>query len=93
MKKLVLILALCMSTQVFAVDIRSVRGSSGFVELGDSYSKLRDVLGQAESSFEHTVRDGRGRPYPATTYKYRIGSSNYAITIVDGRVYRIDWER
>ncbi|OTG88971.1 hypothetical protein [Acinetobacter sp. ANC 3813] len=91
MKKLVLILALCMSAQAFAVDMRALRGSNGFVELGDSYSKLRDVLGRPESSFEHNIRDGRGRPYPATTYKYRVDNANYAITIVDGRVYRIDW--
>lgn len=92
-KKLVLILALCMSAQAFAVVVSSVRGSYGFVEVGDSYGKLRDILGRAESSYEHNVRDERGRPHPATTYKYRVDNANYSITVVDGRVYRIDWER
>jgi hypothetical protein len=92
-KKFVLILALCMSAQAFAVEMQAVRGSYGFVELGDSYSRLRDVLGNPESSYEHTIRDGRGRAHPATTYKYKVENAYYAITIVDGNIYKIDWER
>lgn len=93
MKKLFFVVALLVSVQAFAVDMRAVRGSTGFVELGDSYSKLKDVLGNPESSFEHSIKDTRGRPYPATTYIYKVDNANYTITIVDGRVYKINWER
>ena len=92
-KKLLLVLSIFMSFQAFAVDMQSIRGNFGFVELGDSYSKMQDVLGHPESSYEHTIRDARGRAHPAITYKYKVDNSYYAITIVDGNIYTIDWER
>lgn len=93
MKKifLVIILAVCSST--YAASVNSVRGSFGFVELGNSYSKMIDELGRPKSSYNHIIHDRDGWPHKATSYSYSIDGQKYQITIVDGAVYSIDWER
>ncbi|WP_180182804.1 hypothetical protein [Acinetobacter sp. YH01020] len=93
MKKLVLILALIMSAQAFAVDMRALRGSNGFVELGNSEARLKDVLGQPESVDRQVVHDRNGWPHKGTIYIYKVDGQTYTITVIGGNVYKINWER
>lgn len=84
-------LAVCSSA--YAVSVDSVRGSTAFVERGNSYSKMIDVLGSPESSYRHVIHDRDGWPHKATSYIYQVNGQKYVITVVDGAVYSIDWER
>lgn len=93
MKKFILILALCISAQAFAVDMSAIRGSNGFVELGSSESKLRNVLGQPEYVDSRIVYDRDGWPHKGIIYTYKIDGQLYTITVIGGNVYKINWER
>ena len=93
MKKFILVMILAVCSPVYATSADSVRGSTGFVELGNSYSKMIDVLGKPESSYKHVIHDRKGWPHAATTYIYSLNNVTYEITVVDGAVYSIDWER
>ena len=90
-----ILVASCMlSTEVYAKEYtNSVRGSYGIVNLGTSYSRMLDVLGQPESSYRHVVYDRNGWPHKAISYFYTINNAKYEITVVDGNVFRISWER
>lgn len=93
MKKLVLAIMLTVCTSAFAVSADSVRGSTGFVERGNSFNKMIDVLGNPESSYSHVIHDRNGWPHKATSYFYSLNNVKYEITVVDGAVYSINWER
>ncbi|QKQ69932.1 hypothetical protein [Acinetobacter sp. 10FS3-1] len=93
MKKLLLITILMLSTTAFAVEVNSVRGSTSYVKLGFSLGQMFDVLGDPESSYNHVIHDRNGWPHKATSYRYTVNGQKYTITVVDGRVYKIDWER
>ncbi|MBE9400949.1 hypothetical protein IQR32_06215 [Acinetobacter albensis] len=93
MKKIILALALSISASAFAVSVDSVRGGYGFVERGHSYSKMIDVLGNPDSSYSHIIHDRNGWPHKAVTYSYSLNNARYEITVVDGAVYSINWER
>lgn len=93
MKKLLLVMALMVSTSAFAVSADSVRGSTGFVERGNSFNKMIDVLGNPDSSYSHIIHDRNGWPHKAITYSYSLNNVKYEITVVDGAVYSINWER
>ena len=96
MKSLILgfILAFC-TTAYAANDSRSVRSPDGvIVVLGDSRQKVLDAFRREQpvSVNNYFLDDGRvyGR---ATDYVYQIDNSNYTITLLRERVYRIRWER
>lgn len=93
MKKIILALALSISASAFAVSVDTVRGSYGFVEKGHSYNKMIDVLGRPESSYSHIIHDRNGWAHKAVTYSYMLNNARYELTIVDGAVYSINWER
>ena len=93
MKIIILAITLALCSSVYAVSVDSVRGSFGFVSLNDSHSKMIDVLGNPESSYKHVIHDRKGWPHKATTYLYPLDNVKYEITIVDGKVYSINWER
>lgn len=93
MKKLILAIMLTVCTSAFAVSVDSVRGSTGFVERGNSYNKMLDVLGNPDSSYKHIIHDRNGWPHKATSYFYSLNNVRYEITVVDGAVYSINWER
>ena len=93
MKIIILAILLTLSATAFATSVDSVRGSFGFVSLNDSHSKMIDVLGNPESSYKHVIHDRKGWPYAATTYLYPLDNVKYEITIVNGKIYSINWER
>ncbi|TCB71571.1 hypothetical protein E0H88_03885 [Acinetobacter sp. ANC 4216] len=93
MKKIFLVIILAVCSSSYAVSVDSVRGSYGFVERGNSYSKMLDVLGNPDSSYKHIIHDRDGWPHKATSYFYSLNNVKYEITVVDGAVYSINWER
>ena len=93
MKKIILAMMLAVCSSAYAVSVDSVRGSFGFVSLNDSHSKMIDVLGNPDSSYSHIIHDRNGWPHKAVTYSYSLNNVKYEITVVDGAVYSINWER
>ena len=93
MKIILLAITLALCSSVYAVSVDSVRGSFGFVCLTDSHSQMIDVLGNPKSSYSHVIHDRKGWPHKATTYLYPLDNVKYEITIVDGKIYSINWER
>lgn len=93
MKKVILAMMLAVCSSAYAVSADSVRGSTGFVERGNSYGKMIDVLGNPDSSYSHIIHDRNGWPHKAITYSYSLNNVKYEITVVDGAVYSINWER
>ena len=93
MKIIILAITLALCSSVYAVSVDSVRGSYGFVSLNDSHSKMIDVLGNPDSSYKHIIHDRNGWPHKAITYSYSLNNVKYEITVVDGAVYSINWER
>ncbi|MFH7347328.1 hypothetical protein L1A45_01615 [Acinetobacter variabilis] len=93
MKKLLLAMALMASSFTFAVEVNSVRGSTSYVKPGSTLGQMYDVLGEPESSYHHVIHDRKGWPHKATSYRYTVNGQNYTITVVDGQIYKIEWER
>lgn len=93
MKKVILAMLLAVCSSAYAVSVDSVRGSTGFVERGNSYGRMIDVLGNPESSYSHIIHDHKGWPHKAVTYSYSLNNARYEITLVDGAIYSINWER
>ncbi|MGD9699463.1 MULTISPECIES: hypothetical protein [Acinetobacter] len=93
MKNIFLVIMLAVCSSAYAVDTNSVRGSTSFVERGSSYSQMLDVLGNPESSYNHVIHDRNGWPHKATSYIYHVDGEKYTITVVDGQIYKINWER
>lgn len=96
MKKLILavVLGIGIATSLYAsTDISSIRGSTEFVEIGNTQARMVDVLGNPESSFKHIIHDRKGWPHAAVSYIYSVNGQRYTIVVVDGKIYRIIWER
>lgn len=93
MKKLLLTIALMVSSVAFAVEVGSVRGSTSYVKPGFSLGQMYDVFGEPESSYHHVIHDRKGWSHKATSYRYTVNGQNYTITVVDGQIYKIEWER
>ena len=93
MKIIILAITFALCSSVYAVSVDSVRGSFGFVSLNDSHRKMIDELGNPKSSYSHVIHDRKGWPHKATTYLYPLDNVKYEITVVDGKIYSINWER
>jgi hypothetical protein len=92
-KKLLLVMALMASSFTFAVEVNSVRGSTSYVKPGSTLGQMYDVLGEPESSYHHVIHDRKGWPHKATSYRYTVNGQKYTIIVVDGQIYKIEWER
>lgn len=89
------ILAFCTTAYARSNDSRSLRAPDGaIVALGDSRQKVLDAFrrDQPMSINNYFLDDGRNYGN-ATDYVYQVDNSNYIITILGERVYRIHWER
>ena len=94
MKKLILALVLLTSTAVFAAtDTRAIRTSTDLVSVGDSPNSMIQKLGRPEASNEYTTRDRNGKRLFVVDYYYTINNLKYTITVIDGRISNISWER
>lgn len=93
MKKLLLVSLLCVSTFAAATEVRSIRTSSDFVEIGNSQAQVQSKLGSPSSTNHYVLRDRQDRPRAATDLSYTIDNEKYIITIVNGNVYKIEWVR
>ena len=94
MKKILVAAILLASSSVFALEYtNAVRGSTMIVEVVHSQSRMMEALGNPDSSYRHVIQDRKGWSHKATTYTYRMNNARYEITVVDGKVYSIGWER
>lgn len=94
MKKILVAAILLASSSAFALEsTNAVRGSNMIVEVGHSQGRMMEALGRPNSSYNHIIHDRKGWPHKATTYTYRMNNARYEITVVDGKVYSIGWER
>lgn len=95
MKKILFISLLLGFTTVsaYAVDARSIRTSTDMVTYDDSVGSMLSKLGRPESKNEYTSRDARGKLMFLTDYYYTIDNLKYTVTIWEGKVFRIQWER
>lgn len=94
MKKLLFALALTISSTTYAAtDTRAIRTSNDVVSLGDSTGSMIQKLGRPEASNEYTTRDRNGKLVFVVDYYYTIGNLKYTITVVEGRITNMSWER
>lgn len=94
MKKILVAAILLASSSAFALEsTNAVRGSNMIVEVGHSQGRMMEALGRPVSSYNHIIHDRKGWPHKASTYTYRMNNARYEITVVDGKVYSIGWER
>ena len=93
MKKLFLASLLCISTFAAATEVRSIRTSNDFVEIGNSQAQVQSKLGNPNSTNYYVLRDKQDRPRAATDLSYTVDNEKYIVTIVNGNVYKIEWVR
>ena len=94
MKKLLIALALTISSATYAAtDTRAIRTSTDLVSIGDSPNSMIQKLGRPESKNEYTTRDRNGKLLFGVDYYYTINNLKYMITVIDGRISNISWER
>lgn len=93
MKKIILAIALLASAPVFAIEVRSIRTSFEFIEIGSTQAQVQDKLGRSESTHNYVLRDRGNRPRAATDLRYTVNNERYVVTIVNGKVYKIEWVR
>ncbi len=93
MKKLLLASLLCISTFATATEVRSIRTSNDFVEIGASKGEVLKKLGSPINTNHYVYRDRAGWSHAATDLSYKVDGENYVVTIVNGNVYKIEWVR
>ena len=94
MKKLLIALALTISSTTYAAtDTRAIRTSNDVVSLGDSTGSMIQKLGRPEAKNEYTARDQNGKLLFVVDYYYTINNLKYTITVTDGRITNMSWER
>lgn len=93
MKKLFLVCLLCVSTFVAATEVRSIRTSNDFIELGSSKDSVYQKLGKPNNISHYVLKDRAGWSHAATDLSYKVDNENYVVTIVNGSVYKIEWVR
>ena len=94
MKKLLIALALTISSATYAAtDTRAIRTSTDVVSIGDSPNSMIQKLGRPEASNEYTTRDRNGKRLFVVDYYYTINNLKYTITVTDGRISNMSWER
>lgn len=93
MKKLLLASLLYISTFAAATEVRSIRTSNDFVEIGNSQAQVQSKLGSPSSTNHYVLRDKQDRPRAATDLSYTVDNEKYIVTIVNGNVYKIEWVR
>lgn len=94
MKKIFLAFLLFASNGAFAgTEVRSIRTSYDFIEIGSSEGDVRSKLGNPQSVYHYVLRDANNRPRAATDLRYTVDNEKYTVIIVNGVVYKIVWER
>ncbi|QOW46453.1 MULTISPECIES: hypothetical protein [Acinetobacter] len=93
MKNLLLASLLCVSTFAAATEVRSIRTSNDFVEIGNSQAQVQSKLGSPNNVHHYVLRDRQDRPRAATDLSYTVDNEKYIVTIVNGNVYKIEWVR
>ena len=94
MKKLLIALVLTISSATYAAtDTRAIRTSNDVVSLGDSTGSMIQKLGRPEAKNEYTARDQNGKLLFVVDYYYTINNLKYTVTVTEGRISKMVWER
>ncbi len=93
MKKLLAGLLLVASFSVIATETRSFRVGGDIVQVGDSIGALLSKVGKPMHQHSYTVDTGRNTSISVTDYVYQIDNEIYTVTVREGRVSKITWER
>lgn len=93
MKSIILAITLFASTSIFATEVRSIRTSYDFVEIGNSQAQVDSKLGRPEGIRHYVLRDRSDNPRAATDLTYTVDRERYVVTLVNGYVYKIEWVR
>lgn len=94
MKKNLLAVALLTSAGVYAqTETSAIRTSSDIVERGNSVGTMMSKLGRPSGSYEYITRDANNKITKATEFYYTIDSLKYTITVMNGSIIKIVWER
>lgn len=94
MKTILISILLLTSGNLFAaVEAQGIRTTTSFISKGDSRNTMFQVLGNPQSSYEYKTRDSNGRLAFATDFSYIVDGINYTITVIEGKITKIVWER
>lgn len=94
MKKILLAFMLFASSFVFAgTEVKSIKTSTGSIEIGSSIDDVKSILGNPESEKRFTLRIYHRIPRSAFNLSYVVDNDKYTITIVRDVVYKIVLEQ
>lgn len=93
MKKLLAGLLLVTSLSVMAVETSSFRVGNDIVQVGDSIGLLLSKAGKPLHQYSYSVDTGGNTTITVSDYIYEIGNEVYTVTVSEGRVSKITWER
>ena len=93
MKKLLVGLLLVTSFSVMAAETRSFRVGGDIVQVGDSVGSLVIKAGKPIYQHSYTIDTGNNTSISVTDYIYEVGNEIYTVTVREGRVSKITWER
>jgi hypothetical protein len=94
MKKLLIASVLISAfTLANAAETSSFRVNGDIVSVGDSVGVLFQRAGKPKSSYTYQVDTGRNTTVTATDFYYEIGNEIYTVTVREGKVFNISWER
>ncbi len=93
MKKLLIALLFASSTAVMAAETKSFRVGGDIVRVGDSTGQLLLRAGKPLHQHTYNVDSGNGVSISATDFIYEIGNEVYTVTVKQGKVTKITWDR
>lgn len=92
MKKTILGVLLCASSVLMAAETSSFRVNGDIVRVGDSTGQLLSRAGRPlhQHSYQTEVN---GASITATDYIYEVGNEIYTVTVKQGKITKITWDR
>ena len=93
MKKLILGVLLCASSAVMAAETSSFRVNGDIVQVGDSVSQLLSRAGKPLNQHSYNINTSKNTVITITDYIYEIGNEIYTVTVKQGKVAKITWDR
>ncbi|WP_240627366.1 DUF2845 domain-containing protein [Acinetobacter sp. SWAC5] len=76
-----------------AAETQSFRVGGDIVQVGDSIGSLLIKAGKPIHQHTYTIDTRNNTSISVTDYVYSVGNEIYTVTIREGRVSKITWER
>lgn len=87
MRKLLVLLALLISSQAYALRL----SNGQLLSSGDELSKVYEHLGKPIAKYKAKTRCGSGRTCSVTRMVYRFDGRKWFIDVKSGQVVNIEW--